>query len=382
MTVPEAERLARATISIVAEPGDVRCLGLTRELGGIRFLEVLHQEPDLRPEFAAAAGRLASAEPERVLEQAGRRGIRFIVPGDDEWPESLEGLAAAGVLQARGEVPVGLWVRGPLRLNDLGPAVAIVGSRSSTSYGDEVAGDMAATVGGAGWTVVSGAAHGVDYAAHRGAVTAEARTVAVLACGVDRAYPVAHRQMLDYLGQHHAVVSEAPPGAAPFRIRFLARNRLIAAITQGTVVVEAAIRSGALNTASWADRLHRTVMGVPGSVFSAPSEGVHELIRAGGASMVTRGVDVLELLGASGEGLLEPLRSPDEPRDLLTLRARQVLDAVPVSSPAPAGSIAVVAGLGEDEVERLLEALAVDGHVERLPAGWRLGQEVRSTIAG
>jgi DNA processing protein len=376
----ERERLARATINLVTEPGDLRCLGLTRELGGPRFLEVLREQPDLRPELTAAAGRLSSAQPERVLERAARRGIRFVIPGDDEWPASLDDLAGAGVLHARGEVPVGLWVRGPYRLDRLGTAVAVVGSRSSTQYGDHVAGEIAAVLGAAGRPVVSGAAYGVDYAAHRGAVAAGAPTVAVLACGVDRAYPLGHRQMLDHLAERHAVVSEAPPGSAPFRIRFLSRNRIIAALTRGTVVVEAAIRSGALNTASWADQLHRTVMGVPGPVSSAASEGVHELIRAGAATLVTRGEDVLELLGASGDDLAEVARAPAGPRDRLSVRARQVLDAVPVSSPAPTASVAVVAGLGAEEVERLLGGLAADGHVERLPAGWRLGGGDRPTI--
>ncbi|HEY1117920.1 MAG TPA: DNA-processing protein DprA, partial [Acidimicrobiales bacterium] len=304
------------------------------------------------------------------------RGIRFIVPGDDEWPTSLSGRAHAGPLQGRGDVPVGLWVRGPQSLAELGPSVAIVGSRSATTYGDEVSSSMAATVAAAGFTVVSGAAYGVDYAAHRGAVTADGRTVAVLACGVDRAYPVGHRQMLDYLGEHHAVVSEAPPGSAPFRIRFLARNRIIAALARGTVVVEAAVRSGALNTASWSDRLHRTVMAVPGSVFSAPSEGVHELLRCGAASLVTGGGDVLELLSEPGEHLVDTPRAPESPRDLLTVRARQVLDAVPAARAAPAASVALVAGLGLEEVEGLLQALVADGHVEQTPAGWRLGSEV------
>ena len=380
MNAADEERLARVTINVVTEPGDVRCLGLTRELGATAFLEVLREQPDLRPQFRAAAGRLAQVEPERVLDGALRRGIRFVVPGDDEWPSSLDDLAGAGVLHARGEVPVGLWVRGPLRLDRLGASVAIVGSRSSTDYGDHVAGDMAAVLGAAGQTVVSGAAYGVDYAAHRGAVAADGRTVAVLACGVDKAYPAAHQQMLDHLGEHHAVVSEAPPGSAPLRIRFLARNRLIAALTSGTVVVEAAIRSGALNTASWADLLRRRVMGVPGPVFSAASEGVHELLRSGGGSLVTSGADVLELLGASGEHLRDALRAPAEPRDRLTIQARQVLDAVPKLSPAPVTSVARVAGLDEAEVEQLLRGLAVDGHVERLPSGWRLGEEVRPTI--
>lgn len=377
MSVTDEERLARATVSLVAEPGDVRCLGLTRELGGVQFLEVLRDHADLRAELTAAAGRLAGVQPERILERADRQGIRFVVPGDDEWPSSLDDLGGAGALQSRGEVPVGLWVRGPLRLDRLAPSLAVVGSRSSTTYGDQLAGDLAAVVGHAGRPVVSGAAYGIDYAAHRGALSADAPTVAVLACGVDRVYPEAHRRLLEHLAAHHAVVSESPPGAAPFRIRFLARNRLIAALTRGTVVVEAALRSGALHTAAWADRLHRVVMGTPGLVTSAASEGVHELLRAGGATLVTRGEDVLELLGQSGEHLSETARGPEGPRDRLTVRARQVLDAVPAASPAPSSSVALVAGLGVSEVDRLLHGLAADGFVERYPAGWRLGERAR-----
>ncbi|MDN5745323.1 MAG: DNA-protecting protein DprA, partial [Nocardioidaceae bacterium] len=243
----EQERLARATISLVVEPGDVRCLGLTRELGGVDFLDVLQHRPELRPAFTAAAARLADLDVERELHRAVDNGIRFIIPGDAEWPHQLDALGGAGALHQRGEVPVGLWVKGPLSLDRLGGSVAIVGSRSSTTYGDQVAADMSATVATAGRPVISGAAYGIDYAAHRGAVAVDGRTVAVLACGVDRAYPAQHAAMLEHLGEHHAVVSEAPPGAAPHRIRFLARNRLIAGLAQGTVAIEAAIRSGALN---------------------------------------------------------------------------------------------------------------------------------------
>lgn len=371
----DAERLARATISLVVEPGDVRCLALTRELGGVAFLDVLREHPELRAEFAAAAGRLATVEPERVLEQSARRGIRFVVPGDEEWPASLDDLAGAGSLQERGDVPVGLWVRGPLRLDRLAASVAVVGARSSTSYGDQVAADLAAVVGAHGRPIVSGAAFGVDYAAHRGALSAGAPTVAVLACGADRAYPAAHRPLLAHLAENHAVVSEAPPGSAPFQIRFLARNRIIAALGRGTVVVEAALRSGALHTASWAERLHRVVMGTPGPLTSAASEGVHQLLRGGGAVLVTGGADVLELLGPAGEDLVPVRRGPERPRDRLTVRARQLLDAVPVAVPAPTSSIALVAGLPPQEVEQLLQGMRQDGFVERSPAGWRLGPQ-------
>ncbi len=366
------DRLARATISLVAEPGDVRALGLTRELGPVAFLEALREHPDLREQLAAASARLSAAEAERVLEQAARQGIRFVVPGDGEWPAQLADLERAGVLHERGGVPVGLWVRGPLRLDRLGESVAVVGSRSCTSYGVQVAAELAAGLGSAGRPVVSGAAYGIDYAAHRGALNAGALTVAVLACGVDRAYPAQHRDLLRHLGEAHAVVSEAPPGAAPFRMRFLARNRLIAALGRGTVVVEAAVRSGALNTGSWAERLNRVVMGVPGPLTSAASQGVHQMIRRGSATLVTSPEEVLEMVGVSGTHLAPEPRAPDAPRDALSPRARQVLDAVPAAASAPATSIARVAGLGVAEVRRLLLAFAEDGLVHSSPTGWRL----------
>ncbi|KRA29559.1 MULTISPECIES: DNA-processing protein DprA [unclassified Nocardioides] len=370
----DPERLARATISLVAEPGDLRCLGLTRELGGVQFLQALQEHPDLGPVLAAVAARLADVRPERELERAERLGVRFVIPGDAEWPVQLDDLAHLAPLNERGEVPVGLWVKGPLRLDQLDRSVAVVGARASTTYGDQVASDMAAVVGGAGRPVVSGAAFGIDYAAHRGALSAGAPTVAVLACGPDRAYPAAHRELLAHLAQHHAVVSESPPGASPFRIRFLARNRLIAALSRGTVVVEAAVRSGALNTTNWAERLNRVVMGTPGPLTSVASEGVHQLIRSGAATLVSGGEEVLELLGAAGEDLVVEPRGPERERDRLAIRAQQVLDAVPVVTPAPAESIALVAGLGVTSVREMLDDLANEGYVEQLPVGWRLAE--------
>lgn len=370
----DPERLARATISLVAEPGDLRCLGLTRELGGVEFLQALQEHPDLGPVLAAVAARLADVRPERELERAERLGVRFVIPGDAEWPVQLDDLAHLAPLNERGEVPVGLWVKGPFRLDQLDRSVAVVGARASTTYGDQVAGDIAAVVGGAGRPVVSGAAFGIDYAAHRGALSAGAPTVAVLACGPDRAYPAAHRELLAHLAQHHAVVSESPPGASPFRIRFLARNRLIAALSRGTVVVEAAVRSGALNTTNWAERLNRVVMGTPGPLTSVASEGVHQLIRSGAATLVSGGEEVLELLGASGDDLVLEPRGPERERDRLAIRAQQVLDAVPVVAPAPAESIALVAGLGVASVREVLDHLTNEGYVEQLPVGWRLAE--------
>lgn len=372
MSAIDPERLARVTLNLVAEPGDVRILGLAREIGAAHLLRLLSERPELRPEMGAAAGRLSVADPASVLESSARRGIRFVIPDDDEWPRRLDDLGGAGALHERGEVPLGLWVRGPLRLDQLDEAVAVVGSRSATTYGEQVAADLAADLARAGRPVVSGGAFGIDHAAHRGALSADGPTVAVLACGVDRAYPAAHRPMLEHLAQHHALVAEAPPGASPFRIRFLARNRVIAALAGGTVVVEAAVRSGALNTANWAERLHRVVMGTPGPLTSAASQGVHQLLRRGAATLVTGGDDVLELVAAAGERLVEEPRAPRTVRDGLSVRARQVLDALPLGAPSPTASVARVAGLAPPEVATLLGALSEEGLVEASPAGWRL----------
>jgi DNA processing protein len=293
----EEERRARLTLSLVSEPGDWGFTALAHEMGGSELLRSLHTDPDRHELLTAAASRLPTVDVDGTMAHAARLGARFVIPGDTEWPVQLDALHGVEPLNERSGIPIGLWVRGPLRLDSLGDSVAIVGSRTCTSYGEQASADIAAEVGLAGRPIVSGAAFGIDYAAHRGAVSVSAPTVAVLASGVDRAYPVAHRRMIEHLAAEHAVISEAPLGAAPQRIRFLSRNRLIAALGRGTVIVEAAARSGALNTANWALRLNRVAMAVPGPVTSAASEGTNALIRSSAAALVTSGADVLELVG-------------------------------------------------------------------------------------
>ena len=372
MSAADDDRLARVALGALGEPGDPRLVSLVAELGAVTVRDHLAADRDLGGLLTDVASRLEAMDPERDLEHARRLGIRFVVPGDDEWPAQVDQLIAAETLNERGGPPLGLWVRGPARLDDLGESVAVVGSRSATTYGTSVAAEIGAVTARAGFTVVSGAAFGIDQAAHRGALAACGPTVAVLACGVDRAYPPAHRALLDHLGEAHAVVSELAPGRSPTRVRFLSRNRLIAALTRGTVVVEAALRSGALNTAGWASRLHRPLMGVPGPVTTAQSEGVHQLIRRGAASLVTRGGEVLELVGTSGQHLVEAPSGPVLVRDRLSQRHKQVLDAVPVSRAAGADSIARTAGIGLLEVRSALTRLLRLGLVELADQGWRV----------
>lgn len=282
------EALARLELSLSVEPGDARIA----ETDGIDVFSLADRHRTVETRDAV----------DRALDAAERTGMRWVCPGDREWPVLLDDLNFVEPLQASGGAPWGLWVRGTGRLNELGSrAVAIVGARSCSSYGADVAGEFAADISDAGLVVVSGAAYGIDACAHRGAMALRKPTVAVLACGADRAYPVAHTQLLDRIAaEGGVVVSEQAPGAEPFKHRFLSRNRIIAGLSHGTVVVEAAKVSGSLNTLNWADRLGRATMVVPGPVTSRRSDGSHAAVRDGKAMLVTSGRDVMKDLTAVG----------------------------------------------------------------------------------
>ena len=373
-----SDRVARFALSKLSEPGGLRLAGLVAELGAVTVYDHLRAERDLGGLYSDVAVRLRGLDPERDLEDAARRGIRFVVPGDDEWPTSLEDLQGAEPVQRLGGAPLGLWVRGPLRLDEVcSRSVAVVGSRSATTYGAGVAEEIAATVAQDGVTVVSGAAFGIDQAGHRGALAVTGTTVAVLACGVDRPYPSAHARLLQLIAETGLVVSELPPGCSPTKLRFLARNRLIAALSTGTVVVEAAARSGALNTANWATRVNRVLMGVPGPVTSAQSEGVHELVRTGRAALVTRGQDVLALVSPTGSVPELPVRGGSRLHDGLEERELRVLEALPVFNGVAVRSVARTCGLSERSVADALTKLESLGMAELVEGVWRLGRTAR-----
>ena len=370
------ERLARLALAGTREPGDLWLAKAMAEVeGAAELYDHLRSARRRSGTAATIAARLAEGDAERDLARGERLGLRYVVPGDEEWPDQLHDLAyAEDETNGTGGAPLGLWLRGPLRLDALGRSVAIVGSRSATTYGADVAAQIGAECAVEGWTVVSGGAVGIDVAAHRGALAAGGPTVAVLACGADRVYPTGHQQLIEHLAAEGLVVSETIPGGAPYKGRFLTRNRLIAALTRGTVVVEAALRSGALNTATWATRMNRPLMGVPGPVTSATSEGVHELVRSGRASLVTNGRDVLELVGEMGAHTLSTPRGPERRHDRLTATQKQVLEAVPAQAPAVAGSIARTAGLGIDPTLVTLDELLAEGLVTTAGHGWVLAR--------
>lgn len=377
MTVDDLtrERLARLALAWTREPGDLWLARAVAEIGAVDLCEHLRTGRRRSGTAAGVATRLAEVDAERQLARGERLGLRFVVPGDEEWPDQVDDLSHAEDSNGTGGAPLGLWVRGPLRLDAFSRSVAIVGSRSATTYGCDVAAQIAVECAAQGWTVVSGAAVGIDVAAHRGALAGGGATVAVLACGADRVYPLAHEQLIEHIAAEGLVVSETIPGGAPFKGRFLTRNRLIAGLTRGTVVVEAAIRSGALNSATWTTRINRPLMGVPGPVTSATSQGVHELVRTGQATLVTSGEDVLEVIGDMGEHTVAPPRGPVRALDRLSATHRLVLEAVPSRQPAVAGSIARTAGLGLDLTLETLQELLSGGLVTTAGHGWLLARQ-------
>ncbi|MFF1821197.1 DNA-processing protein DprA [Kribbella sp. NPDC058245] len=352
------------------EPGDLAALKVFEGVGVLEMWERLRRK-DLGTERWET--RMAAVEPERDLERAAAVGARFVIPGDDEWPEQVDVLADAGQLSRRAGVPFGLWVRGPARLRQvLEKSVAIVGARACSSYGAHVAGELAAGLAANGYAVVSGGAYGIDAAAHRGALAASGVTVAVLACGVDKSYPRSNSALFSRIVEQGLVVSELSPGCSPSKLRFLARNRVIASASQGTLVVEAAVRSGALNSAGWAEQCGRPVMAVPGPITSHMSEGSHVLIRERDAVLVTDVAEIIEAVSELGSGLTSYRHAPKTPVDELPHDVRRTLDAVPVQTPVPTHRIATTAGLDVPTTQAALEALLELALVLSTPTGWHL----------
>jgi len=298
----DRERFARIALSFVAEPGDPMLGALLRACTPAEAFSAvcdgrpprLAGEPGHRPAGKAGqpgkpglgraierwAARLGRVPADSRLAEWERAGLRLLCPGDPEWPTQLDVLGDGR--------PLVLWVQGSadLRFACL-RSVSVVGARAATGYGQHVATEMAAALAERGWAVISGGAYGIDSSAHRGALGADGVTVAVLASGLSYGYPQGHHELFAAIAGQGVMVSEWPPDRAPTRPGFLVRNRVIAALSGGTVVVEAALRSGALSTARHARDLCRPLMAVPGPVTSDLSAGCHEIIREWGAVCVT-----------------------------------------------------------------------------------------------
>jgi DNA processing protein len=361
--VGDAERLARATLTYAAEPYDRTMGDLIARVGPLAVVETVRRS-DTFPRWRA---RLDAADPAADLVAFVRGGGRVLCPGDPEWPTQLDDLG-------RGR-PYALWLRGQADLRTVClRSVSVVGSREASAYGRHVAAEMAAELAERGWCAVSGGAVGIDSAAHRAALAVGGTTVVVFAGGLDRPYPKKHEGLFGVVARRGVLVSEVPPHVHPVGPRFLIRNRVIAALTRGTVVVEAAIRSGALSTAQHARRLHRAVMAVPGPVTSATSGGCHMILRewADAAICVTSAAEVIEHVGAIGADLApEPVHVP-RARDGLGGETRAVLEALPAGEEMDTDTLAATAGVPVEVAMACLGELAALGFAERNRGGWRL----------
>ncbi|HKH09327.1 MAG TPA: DNA-processing protein DprA [Agromyces sp.] len=389
------EALSRAVLGSAAEPGDgvlgraVAAVGAPRVaellLGSATpavLVEAVQNAGEHLDEREAAAGverwrpRLDHPAFVRSLAQAARVGARLVIPSDPEWPDGLDELGV--------HAPLALWVRGHAgALAGARSAIALVGARAATGYGEHVAMESASGLVDRGFAVVSGGAYGIDGMAHRSALASGGTTVAFLAGGVDRFYPMGHEALLTRIVQTGAVISELPCGAAPTKWRFLQRNRLIAAASAATVVLEAGIRSGSLNTAGHAAALGRPLGAVPGPVTSPASAGCHRLLREYDAVCVVDAEQMAELAGGG------PARSRDGASDAVRRRsgARQdqgeqahpvapspealrVMDALSTRSMRELEDLVRRSGMEAGAVMAVLGVLEIHGIAERRQGGW------------
>jgi len=359
-------RFARAAWSGLAEPGDGVAGLLVERFGAASALAALveHQPAetlagddlsvaDARQALDRWMPRLNQATILQWLRQAARYGAQLRVPGDESWPIGFADLQRHG--------PLALWTRGREEsLAALSRSIALVGARAATGYGEHVTMEASAGLVDRGFAIVSGAAYGIDGMAHRAALASRGDTIAFLAGGVDRFYPSGHDALLTRIVEHGLVASELPCGSAPTRWRFLQRNRLIAASSLATVVLEAGWRSGSLNTAHHANDAGKPVGAVPGPVTSAASAGCHRLVRDGRAILVTTAEEMAELAGGIGVDDVE-----FAPRE-----NTRVLDALSTRVPRSPDDVAARSGLTVAETQSELARLEVEGIVRARERGW------------
>lgn len=378
----QAVRDARIVLGSLVEPGSRSLYELVAAYGPVEALDRLARGRESGPLAEAAAlrlhGRPTAEFAARLWERSDRLGVRILTPESGEWPARLADLRHISVdgpntIDRDTYPPQCVWLRGPHRLDDaVERSVAMVGARANTVYGGHAATELGYGLADRGWTVVSGGAYGIDAIAHRAALAAGGLTVAVLACGVDRPYPLSNTALFDQIAEEGLLLSEWPPGTAPFKVRFLVRNRVIAALSRGTVLVEAAARSGARQTLRRARQLRRAAMAVPGPITSEMSVGCHEELRREPhepVRPVTTVAQVLEEVGGIGE--LAPVpRGADRPLDVLDPVERQLVDAVPRRGGAYAEQIAADAKVSLRAALAILPSLALRGHLREHGGGF------------
>lgn len=396
---PEDVRLARAALTRLMEPSDLPGMAMIRVLGAWESMRVIAGHVRIGASREAAVAELLSSEagirwgglaealdrwrprlpdlaPGRDLRVIRRLGGGLLIPEDPDWPAGVDDLGLAA--------PVGLWFRGPARLPRFQDGISVVGARDSSEYGESVTAAICHRLAAQGKTVLSGGAYGIDAAAHRAALSGAGprepgsagptepsapATVAVMAGGLDRFYPAGNEGLLRQIAEQDVLIAEVPPGTNPTRYRFLQRNRLIAALSAATVVVEARWRSGALSTAHHAAGLGRQLGAVPGSVYAAGSAGCHRLLRESAAVCVTDADEVLEL--ASPMTVRLPERAaPVAVHDGLSTEDLLLLDALPMRTGSSVEKLSTVAGLGTPAVQAGLGRLELLGLARRSDRGW------------
>jgi DNA processing protein len=374
------DRFARVAWSCLTEPGDRVAGELVQTLGATVALEGMIERWDAARFAATARGmdvdevaagiarwspRFKAPDVLLALRQAARFGARLLTARDDAWPASVDDLGE--------HAPFVLWTRGTdAALAALGSSIALVGARAATGYGEHVTMEASAGLVDRGFAIVSGGAYGIDGMAHRAALASGGNTIAVLAGGIDRFYPSGHEALLNRIVDSGAVVTEVPPGTPPTRWRFLARNRLIAALAQATVVVEAGWRSGALNTANHARTLERPVGAVPGPVTSSASAGCHKIIREW-AQLVTTPDEMAALVTSDDPSGPSGFDDPDVTR---------VVDAMSARSGRSIEDIAARAGMSVADAQSVLGRLELDAAVREAPRGWVRNASARHSEAG
>ncbi|MBF0671122.1 MAG: DNA-protecting protein DprA [Salinibacterium sp.] len=385
-TTETRESFARAAWSGIAEPGDAIAGALVHALGGSlaltvvierwpvdRVLSALEErgaamaEKEVTDALARWFPRLHSKAVVGALRQGARLGARLLLPGDHLWPTGVDDLGH--------HAPIALWVRGTDdALSSVANSISLVGARAATGYGEHVTMEAAAGLVDRGFAIVSGAAYGIDGMAHRSALASNGQTIAFLAGGVDRFYPSGHDSLLTRMVAGGAVITELPPGAQPTKWRFLQRNRLIAAASQATIVLEAGWRSGSLNTAAHAAALGRPLGAVPGPVTSPASAGCHRLIREFDAVCVTTAEEMAELApGGAGRDCVRSdggrAGSDGENDDASPDRIR-ILDALSRRSPRSVEDVAARSGLSLAATQAQLGLLGMEDAVVERERGW------------
>lgn len=366
------ELLAYAAWSRLAEPGDSTAIVLIEQLGARRLLAHLisgakpkrvfeevtatQSSTDISVEMITAGisrwrPRLDKKATIEDLRAAVAAEVQVVIPLDHFWPKQLTDLGPHS--------PIMLWVKGNVEMLTH-PGLAIVGARASSSYGEHVTADFAHSAVNLGATIISGAAYGIDAVAHRAALAAGGSTIAVLAGGVDRAYPAGHASLLQRIGREGLVCSEMIPGAPPTRWRFLQRNRVIASLAEATLVTEAGMRSGSLNTAGHTAQLGRPLGAVPGPITSVSSTGCHRLVKEYGAALIANDDDLQELMGVNPLDLL----TADRGGSLEPAHHRRILDAMPLRGSRKTSDIARNAGMSVEETMRHMAELDILGHID------------------